>query len=74
MSNPAFDRYTDADVVAEYWKDQIKGKNVIVTGATGESLGFEAARVIAKHGANLVILCGRGQDRLALLIWALWQV
>jgi len=45
--------------------EQIKGKNVLVTGTSINGIGFETARVIAKH-ANLVIVTGYNSERLKL--------
>ncbi|ORX64168.1 NAD(P)-binding protein [Basidiobolus meristosporus CBS 931.73] len=46
------------------FSDSIKGKTVLITGATWGGLGAEAARVIAKYGAKLVIVAGRRQSSL----------
>lgn len=35
MSNPSFHKHSTADEVAAFHADQIKGKNVVITGATG---------------------------------------
>ena len=44
---------------------EIKGKTVLITGATS-GIGLSTARVFAKEGYKLV-LCGRRQDRLDAL-------
>ncbi|KAK9761355.1 hypothetical protein K7432_013809 [Basidiobolus ranarum] len=59
-----FGRESTAEQVANALSDSIQGKNVLITGATWGGLGAEAARVIAKHGANLVIVAGRRQSSL----------
>jgi NAD(P)-dependent dehydrogenase (short-subunit alcohol dehydrogenase family) len=64
MSNKNFGINTEADEVATYYENEIKGKIVLITGCTFGSLGFEAARVTAKHHAGLVIVAGRKQESL----------
>lgn len=55
---------TTAEEVATYLANEIKGKTVLITGAIWGGLGAEVARVIAKYGANLVIVAGRRQQAL----------
>ncbi|KAJ7912059.1 short-chain dehydrogenase [Mycena leptocephala] len=62
---PAFSFTTTADEVATAFSQEIKGKNVLITGTSLNGIGFEAARVIAKH-ANLVIITGYNDERLKL--------
>ncbi|KAJ7848543.1 hypothetical protein B0H13DRAFT_2674987 [Mycena leptocephala] len=62
---PAFSFTTTADEVATAFSLEIKGKNVLITGTSLNGIGFEAARVIAKH-ANLVIITGYNDERLKL--------
>jgi NAD(P)-dependent dehydrogenase (short-subunit alcohol dehydrogenase family) len=64
MSNKNFGFYTEADEVATYFETEIKGKAVLITGCTWGSLGAEAARVVAKQHASLVIIAGRRQESL----------
>jgi NAD(P)-dependent dehydrogenase (short-subunit alcohol dehydrogenase family) len=59
-----FSRETTSEAAASFFADEIKGKTVLVTGASWEGLGAEAARVIVKNGAALVILAGRRQESL----------
>ncbi|KAJ7712989.1 hypothetical protein B0H16DRAFT_1899711 [Mycena metata] len=65
MSLPTFTLTTTAEDVATVFADQIKGKNVLITGTSIGGIGFEAARVLAKH-ANLVIITGYNSERLRL--------
>ncbi|KAJ7785166.1 hypothetical protein DFH07DRAFT_948246 [Mycena maculata] len=65
MSAPPFSFTTTADEVATAFADEIQGKNVLITGTSLNGIGFEAARVIAKH-ANLVIITGYNAERLKL--------
>ncbi|KAJ7046371.1 hypothetical protein C8F04DRAFT_1387910 [Mycena alexandri] len=65
MSPTHFGFSTTAEEVATLLSNDIQGKNVIVTGTSLNSLGFETARVIAKY-ANLVVIAGHNSERLAL--------
>ncbi|KAL8283970.1 hypothetical protein RQP46_005083 [Phenoliferia psychrophenolica] len=56
--------YPTADAIARTLQPSIVGKVVLITGPSVGGLGFEAARVIAKDGAALVILAGRSQSKL----------
>lgn len=60
----SFNASTTAEEVAAQFLNQIKGKVVIVTGTTWGGIGAETARVIAGHGAQLVIVAGRKQSSL----------
>ncbi|KAF7351425.1 Short-chain dehydrogenase/reductase family protein [Mycena sanguinolenta] len=62
---PAFSFTTTADEVATAFAQEIKGKNVLITGTSLNGIGWETARVIAKH-ANLVIITGYNDERLKL--------
>ncbi|KAF8215241.1 hypothetical protein K438DRAFT_1749305 [Mycena galopus ATCC 62051] len=65
MTLPTFNFSTTAEDVAAVFADQIRGKNVLITGTSINGIGFEAARVIAKY-ANLVIIAGYNSERLKL--------
>ncbi|KAJ6523300.1 hypothetical protein B0H19DRAFT_1201770 [Mycena capillaripes] len=62
---PEFSFNTTAEEVATAFSQEIKGKNVLITGTSLNGIGFETARVIAKH-ANLVIITGYNDERLKL--------
>ncbi|KAJ7159667.1 hypothetical protein C8R46DRAFT_1224244 [Mycena filopes] len=64
-SLPTFSFTTTAEEVATVLADEIKGKNVLITGTSLNGIGFETARVIAKH-ANLVVITGYDDERLKL--------
>ncbi|KAJ7037378.1 hypothetical protein C8F04DRAFT_1092245 [Mycena alexandri] len=64
-TGPTFSFDTTADDVATAFLDEIKGKNVLVTGTSLKGIGFETARVIAKY-ANRVIITGYNAERLKL--------
>ncbi|KAF7298596.1 Short-chain dehydrogenase/reductase family protein [Mycena indigotica] len=63
MSLPTFNVSSTAEQVADTFASDIAGKNVLVTGTSQNGIGFETARVIAKH-ANLVIITGYNKERL----------
>ncbi|KAJ7142298.1 hypothetical protein C8R44DRAFT_865649 [Mycena epipterygia] len=65
MNFPTFSLSTTADEVATAFAAEIQGKNVLITGTSINGIGFEAARVIAKH-ANLVVITGYNLERLKL--------
>ncbi|KAJ7062920.1 hypothetical protein C8F01DRAFT_1251718 [Mycena amicta] len=62
---PKFAFETTAEEVATAFADQIKGKNVLITGTSLKGIGFETARAIARH-AKLVIITGYNDERLKL--------
>ncbi|KAJ7446552.1 hypothetical protein FB451DRAFT_1055102 [Mycena latifolia] len=57
MTFPAFSSSTTAEEVVAAFAEEIKGKNVLITGTSLNGIGFEAARTIAKHAHLLVITC-----------------
>ncbi|KAJ6584463.1 hypothetical protein B0H19DRAFT_1105147 [Mycena capillaripes] len=65
MSRPIFSFNTTAEEVATVFADEVRGKNVLITGTSLNGIGFETARVLAKD-ANLVIITGHNSDRLKL--------
>ncbi|KAJ7130297.1 hypothetical protein C8R44DRAFT_775282 [Mycena epipterygia] len=65
MSLPTFTSTTTTEEVANTFTEQIRGKNVLITGTSLNGIGFETARAIAKH-ANLVIITGYNLERLKL--------
>ncbi|KAJ7763314.1 hypothetical protein B0H16DRAFT_491594 [Mycena metata] len=65
MSFPTFTPTSTAEEVATALTEEIKDKNVLITGTSINGLGFEVARVIAKH-ANLVIITRYNAERLRL--------
>ncbi|KAF2000109.1 short-chain dehydrogenase [Amniculicola lignicola CBS 123094] len=64
MANPNFGALTTADEVADYYKEQIKGKTIIVTGVSVGGLGLYTAQVLAVHSPSLIILAARSQSSL----------
>ncbi|KAF7317166.1 NAD(P)-binding protein [Mycena chlorophos] len=62
---PTFSSKTTAQEVADALVDEIRGKNVLITGTSQNGIGFEAARVISQY-ASLVIITGYDAERLQL--------
>ncbi|KAJ6477102.1 NAD-P-binding protein [Mycena vitilis] len=60
---PAFSFSTSAEEVAAAFANEIRGRNV--TGTSLGGIGFETARVLARH-ANLIIMTGHNSSRLKL--------
>ncbi|KAJ7766193.1 NAD-P-binding protein [Mycena metata] len=65
MSHSKYTATTTAEDVASLFQDQIRGKNVLITGTSINGIGFETARVLAKY-ANSVIITGYSAERLKL--------
>ncbi|KAI9281363.1 NAD-P-binding protein [Umbelopsis sp. AD052] len=64
MPNKNFGFHTEADEVATYFENEIKGKTILITGCTWNDLNAECARIIAKHHAALVIVAGEKHEQL----------
>ncbi|KAK7038608.1 hypothetical protein R3P38DRAFT_3182697 [Favolaschia claudopus] len=64
-SLPEFSFSSTGDEVAAALAEEIKGKNVLITGTSMGGIGFETARVLAKY-ARLVIITGHNAERLQL--------
>ncbi|KAJ7146417.1 hypothetical protein C8R44DRAFT_724203 [Mycena epipterygia] len=62
-AEPQFSFATTAEEVATAFAEEIKGKNVLITGTSLNGIGFEAARSIARY-ANLVVITGYDAERL----------
>ncbi|KAF7333021.1 Short-chain dehydrogenase/reductase family protein [Mycena venus] len=65
MLLPTISSSTTGEEAATVLAGEIQGKNVLITGTSMGSIGFETARVISKH-ANLVIIAGYSPERLKL--------
>ncbi|KAJ7187382.1 hypothetical protein C8R46DRAFT_288538 [Mycena filopes] len=64
-SLPTFSFTTTAEDVATALADEIRGKNILITGTSLNGLGFETARVCAKY-ANLIVITGYNEERLKI--------
>ncbi|KAJ7866465.1 hypothetical protein B0H13DRAFT_2066681 [Mycena leptocephala] len=53
------------DQVATVFAKEIQGENILITGTSVNGIGFETARVLAKH-ANLIIITGHNSERLKI--------
>ncbi|KAJ7616441.1 NAD-P-binding protein [Roridomyces roridus] len=60
-----FDFSTTAEDVADVFANEIRGRNVLITGTSIGGIGFETAQAIAKY-ANSVIITGYNAERLQL--------
>ncbi|KAF7318605.1 Short-chain dehydrogenase/reductase family protein [Mycena chlorophos] len=65
MAYPEFGFETTAEEAGAAFAEEIKGKNVLITGTSQNGIGFEVARVLAKY-AGLLIITGYSQERLKL--------
>ncbi|CAK9785535.1 NAD(P)-binding protein [Cutaneotrichosporon oleaginosum] len=63
-TNSSYTRETTAQEVVDAFGDEIKGKNVVVTGPSPGGIGAETARAIATKSPKLLILAGRDQKKL----------
>ncbi|CAK7200479.1 hypothetical protein SEUCBS139899_003175 [Sporothrix eucalyptigena] len=63
-THAAYDAGTTATEVAAAFADQIKGRNVVVTGISPASIGYTTVMAIAAHGPANLILASRTQAKL----------
>jgi len=56
--------HTTGEEAATVLANQIKDKNVLITGISPKSLSSEVARVIAKFGAGLIVIAGCSKAKL----------
>ncbi|TXT10725.1 hypothetical protein VHUM_02230 [Vanrija humicola] len=59
-----FTKETTAQEVADAFGDRIKGRYVVVTGASPGGLGYETARAIATQEPKLLVIAARDQAKL----------
>jgi len=64
-SHAEFGETTPADEIADAFGQNIKGKNVLITGVGPNSLGEAMAVALAAHEPNLLILASRSADKLS---------
>lgn len=67
MVSTSFNKDTTAEEVAQALSENIKGKNVLLVGATVGSLGAEFLRVVAPY-AKTVWVAGRSPERLQVAV------
>ncbi|KXT04569.1 hypothetical protein AC578_8670 [Pseudocercospora eumusae] len=63
-SRPDFGATTTGTEVAEYFADEIKGRNVVITGVSPKSLGGTLAWTIARHRPYDLVLASRDRSDL----------
>ncbi|KAK1769309.1 hypothetical protein QBC33DRAFT_577100 [Phialemonium atrogriseum] len=64
MTSPRFNKWTAGTEVARALEDQIRGKQVLITGASPQSLGEAAALAIATAKPAVLILASRTPSKL----------
>ena len=52
-----------ADEAASIYHEYITGKIVVITGTSPGSLGVEAAKAIANHEPELLVIAGRSKSK-----------
>ena len=67
-SNPEFGEKTTAQEVAKAYGDSIRGKNILITGASPGGIGAATALATASQGPGLLILTGRSAKTVTPLI------
>ncbi|KAK1763812.1 hypothetical protein QBC33DRAFT_548659 [Phialemonium atrogriseum] len=67
-SKTAFGAITEGKEVAEAFKDQIAGKNILITGITTKGLGAELAKTMVPYNPALIILASHDPNEVANLI------
>ncbi|KAF2250950.1 NAD(P)-binding protein [Trematosphaeria pertusa] len=64
LTHPEWNQETGGLEVAKAFADQIRGKNVLITGVSPESIGSSTALSIASQSPALLILASRTQSKL----------
>ncbi|KAI1636700.1 hypothetical protein F4809DRAFT_641248 [Biscogniauxia mediterranea] len=64
-SHEKFDKSTTGTEVAETFKDRIRGKHILITGASPNSIGGATAHAVAGSNPGLLILASRTRTKLA---------
>ncbi|KAL9113827.1 MAG: hypothetical protein Q9227_001961 [Pyrenula ochraceoflavens] len=63
-TNPNFGKLTTGTEVAECFKDVIKGKTVVVTGVSPQSLGAATATSIAAHDPEVLLFVSMTKEKM----------
>ncbi|EME86149.1 uncharacterized protein MYCFIDRAFT_59350 [Pseudocercospora fijiensis CIRAD86] len=63
-SRPDFGATTNGTEVAEYFAEEIKGRNVVITGVSPRSLGGTLALTIARHRPYDLVLASQSRSEL----------
>lgn len=64
LTHPEWDKETSGLEIAKAFADQIRGKNVLITGVSPESIGSAIALAIASQSPNLLVLASRTRSKL----------
>lgn len=64
LTHPEWDKETSGLEIAKAFADQIRGKNVLITGVSPESIGSSIAFNIASQSPALLILVSRTRNKL----------
>ncbi|KAI5928660.1 hypothetical protein F4810DRAFT_705596 [Camillea tinctor] len=64
-SHEKFNKSTTGTEVAEAFKDRIRGKHILITGASPNSIGEATAHAVAGSNPGLLILASRTRTKLA---------
>ncbi|TGZ79938.1 NAD(P)-binding protein [Ascodesmis nigricans] len=60
--------FTTSDEIAERFKDQIKGKTILITGVSPTSIGAALALSLSAYSPSLLILASRSAPKIATTI------
>ncbi|KAJ7644678.1 hypothetical protein FB45DRAFT_1053371 [Roridomyces roridus] len=66
MSLPQFTSHATAEEVGASLREEMSGKNVLLTGTSMNGIGFEIARVLAQH-VDILYIAGHNSERLKLV-------
>ncbi|KAF2269967.1 short chain dehydrogenase/ reductase-like protein [Lojkania enalia] len=64
LTHPEWNQETSGLQVAKAFGDQIRGKNVLITGVSPESIGSSTAVAVASQNPSLLVLASRTQSKL----------
>lgn len=64
LTHPEWNQETGGLEVAREFADHIRGRNVLITGVSPESIGSSTALAVASQSPNLLILASRTQSKL----------
>ena len=67
-SNPDFGRDTEAETITATFAAQVKGKVILITGVNSKGIGGATGRALAKENPQLLILAGRTQEKVQVVI------
>ncbi|KAF2867753.1 hypothetical protein BDV95DRAFT_502438 [Massariosphaeria phaeospora] len=68
LTHPEWNQHTGGLEVAKAFDDYIRGKNVLITGVSPESIGSSTALSVASQSPALLILASRTQSKLDAVV------